>query len=175
MTPRPAAPVHRADGQRGGVRPAAARPAAHRAAQRQLRPRRLGRGRLSHSDAPPCIFIWRIANEMHRAASEWLQRPRGWWRREVRAAARAGDRRFGPLSALRAHTKAPYKTDLHRKTLRPLDRPWDGADSSIGASERESSGGSPARSARRSAAATPPRAQNVAYLVNDSSAYTPDG
>ena len=32
--------------------------------------------------------------------------------------ARAGNRRFGPLSALRAHTKTPYKTDLHRKTLR---------------------------------------------------------
>jgi hypothetical protein len=27
-------------------------------------------------------------------------------------AARAGNRRFGPLSALRAHTKAPHKTDL---------------------------------------------------------------
>ncbi len=27
------------------------------------------------------------------------------------------------LRALRAHTKAPYKTDLHRKTLRSLKRP----------------------------------------------------
>ena len=27
--------------------------------------------------------------------------------------ARAGNRRFWMLSALRAHTKAPYKTDLH--------------------------------------------------------------
>jgi hypothetical protein len=32
-------------------------------------------------------------------------------------------RRFGPLSALRAHTKAPHKTDFHRKALRALDRP----------------------------------------------------
>jgi hypothetical protein len=32
--------------------------------------------------------------------------------------ARAGNRRFGRLSALRAHTKAPYKTNSHRKTLR---------------------------------------------------------
>ena len=31
--------------------------------------------------------------------------------------ARAGNRRFSPLSALRAHTKAPYKTYLHSKTL----------------------------------------------------------
>jgi hypothetical protein len=34
------------------------------------------------------------------------------------ASARAGNRRFSCLSALRAHTKVPYKTDLHRKTLR---------------------------------------------------------
>jgi hypothetical protein len=37
--------------------------------------------------------------------------------------ARAGNRRFWLLSALRAHTKAPYKTDLHRKTLMALKRP----------------------------------------------------
>jgi hypothetical protein len=44
--------------------------------------------------------------------------------------ARAGNRRFGRLSALRAHTKAPYKTDLHRKTLMALNRlDRDGADS----------------------------------------------
>ena len=30
-------------------------------------------------------------------------------------AARAENRRFWLLSALRAHTKTPYKTDLHRK------------------------------------------------------------
>jgi hypothetical protein len=41
--------------------------------------------------------------------------------------ARAGNRRFWCLTimtALRAHTKAPYKTDLHRKTRRALNRPW---------------------------------------------------
>jgi hypothetical protein len=41
----------------------------------------------------------------------------------VALAARAGNRRFWRLSALRAHTKAPYKTDLNRKTLRALKRP----------------------------------------------------
>jgi hypothetical protein len=42
------------------------------------------------------------------------------------ASARAGNRRFWCLSTLRAHTKAPYKTDLHRKTLKnakALNRP----------------------------------------------------
>jgi hypothetical protein len=37
--------------------------------------------------------------------------------------ARAGKRRFLMLSALRAHTKAPYKTDLPWKMIRPLKRP----------------------------------------------------
>jgi hypothetical protein len=37
--------------------------------------------------------------------------------------ARAGNRRFELLSALRAHTKVPYNPDLHRKTLRALNRP----------------------------------------------------
>jgi hypothetical protein len=37
--------------------------------------------------------------------------------------ARAGNHRFGLLSALRAHTKAPYKNDLLRETLRALNRP----------------------------------------------------
>ena len=36
---------------------------------------------------------------------------------------RAGNHRFWLLSTLRAHTKAPWKTDLHRKTLRVLNRP----------------------------------------------------
>ena len=31
---------------------------------------------------------------------------------------------FRPLSALRAHTKVPYKMDFHWKTLRALNRPW---------------------------------------------------
>jgi hypothetical protein len=38
--------------------------------------------------------------------------------------ARAGNRRFRLLSALRTHTKAPYKMDLNKKTLRALNRPW---------------------------------------------------
>jgi hypothetical protein len=40
--------------------------------------------------------------------------------------ARAGSRHFSPLSALRAHTKAPYKMDFHKKkqkTLRALNCP----------------------------------------------------
>jgi hypothetical protein len=37
--------------------------------------------------------------------------------------ARAGNHRFWLLSTLRTHTKAPYKTNLHRKTLRALNRP----------------------------------------------------
>jgi hypothetical protein len=40
---------------------------------------------------------------------------------------------FGLLSALRAHTKAPYKTDFQRKTLMALNRPRDGADSAAAA------------------------------------------
>jgi hypothetical protein len=38
------------------------------------------------------------------------------------ATARAGNRRFDPLSALRAHPKAPYETDLRWETLRALKR-----------------------------------------------------
>jgi hypothetical protein len=45
------------------------------------------------------------------------------WPSVLRAAARPKSR-FGMLSALRAHTKAPYKTDLLWKTLRALNRPW---------------------------------------------------
>jgi hypothetical protein len=37
--------------------------------------------------------------------------------------ARAGNRRFWRLTSLRAHAKVPYKTDLHRKTLRTLKHP----------------------------------------------------
>jgi hypothetical protein len=36
----------------------------------------------------------------------------------IAAPARAGNRQFGRLGALRAHTKAPYKPDLLRRTLR---------------------------------------------------------
>jgi hypothetical protein len=39
------------------------------------------------------------------------------------ATARAGNRRFGLLSTLPSHTKAPYKKDLLWKTLRALNRP----------------------------------------------------
>ena len=39
------------------------------------------------------------------------------------ATARAENRRFQPLSALCAHTKAPYKMDFHGETLRVLNRP----------------------------------------------------
>jgi hypothetical protein len=39
------------------------------------------------------------------------------------AAARAGNRRFGLVSALRAHTKAQYKPDVLWRTRRALDRP----------------------------------------------------
>jgi hypothetical protein len=35
-----------------------------------------------------------------------------------------GNRRFGRSSALRPHTKAPYKTDLLWGTPRSLNRPW---------------------------------------------------
>ena len=31
---------------------------------------------------------------------------------------------MGPLSALRAHTEAPYTTGFHRQTHRALNRPW---------------------------------------------------
>jgi hypothetical protein len=40
-----------------------------------------------------------------------------------KATARAGTRRFWPLSALRARANAPCKTDLPRETLRAINRP----------------------------------------------------
>ena len=44
--------------------------------------------------------------------------------RWMRFTARAGNRRFRRLSALRAHTKkVPCKMDFHRETLRALNRP----------------------------------------------------
>ena len=45
------------------------------------------------------------------------------WPRSRCLSARAGNRRKGRLSTLRAHTKAPYKTYFYRKTLRALNRP----------------------------------------------------
>ena len=44
--------------------------------------------------------------------------------RLLQHSARAGNRRFWSLSDLRVHTKAPYKMDFRRKTLRALNRPW---------------------------------------------------
>ena len=41
----------------------------------------------------------------------------------VELPARAGNHRFGLLSALRAHTKAPYKPDLLWETRRALNCP----------------------------------------------------
>ena len=43
--------------------------------------------------------------------------------RSTLTTARAGNRRKGLLRALRTHTKAPYKPDLLRETLRALKRP----------------------------------------------------
>ena len=40
--------------------------------------------------------------------------------------ARAGNRRFWLFSAMCAHTQPPYKTDLLRKMLRPLNHPGRG-------------------------------------------------
>jgi hypothetical protein len=37
---------------------------------------------------------------------------------------RAGNRRLRLLSALRAHTKVPYKMNFHRETRMALNRPW---------------------------------------------------
>jgi hypothetical protein len=42
---------------------------------------------------------------------------------DIFPSARAGNRRFRLLSALCAYTKAPYKMDSYRKTLRALNRP----------------------------------------------------
>ena len=53
----------------------------------------------------------RVAPPAHRPRAGRFTRP-----------ARAGNRLFGRLSALRTHTKAPQKTDLYRKTLKALNR-----------------------------------------------------
>ena len=41
----------------------------------------------------------------------------------ARGTARAGNRRFRRLSALRAHTESPYRMDFHRGARRALNRP----------------------------------------------------
>jgi hypothetical protein len=61
--------------------------------------------------------VWGAGGRGHGAALDELRVD------AVADAARAGNRRFWLLSALRAHTKMPYKTDLYRKTLRALKRP----------------------------------------------------
>jgi hypothetical protein len=43
------------------------------------------------------------------------------WTKQA-AARGAGNHRFRLLSALRAHTKAPYEVDFHRETRRVLNR-----------------------------------------------------
>jgi hypothetical protein len=60
-----------------------------------------------------------------RSHGRGAARPVRWRRGAPRgsSAARAGNRRSRLLSALRTHTKVPYKIDLHRKTLRALNRP----------------------------------------------------
>jgi hypothetical protein len=61
--------------------------------------------------------------------------------------ARAGNRRFWRLSALRTHTKVQYKTDLHRETLRALDRV--GPDSIGRRPSKKPSGRLPGTAARK--------------------------
>jgi hypothetical protein len=61
----------------------------------------------AHAPASPAAIVARIAS------GEFF------WR-----TARAGNRHFLPLSALRAHAKAPYKIDLLWEALMPLGRPW---------------------------------------------------
>jgi hypothetical protein len=59
---------------------------------------------------------------------------------DSRGTARAGNRRFWRLSALRAHTKAPYKTDLLWKTPRALKRPGRARTGAGGPQELERRG-----------------------------------
>jgi hypothetical protein len=61
-------------------------------------------------------------SDLSAAALRTIRRARTQSLRNL-STARAGNRRFWRLSALRAHTKAPYKMDFHRKTLRALNRP----------------------------------------------------
>jgi hypothetical protein len=80
----------------------------------------------------PMAKLWRAAGgaiprsckQITEARKSLRGVPKAWpsWI-EPRPTARAGNRRFWGLSALCAHTKAPYRTDLHRETLRALNRP----------------------------------------------------
>jgi hypothetical protein len=47
---------------------------------------------------------------------------------EITPSCQAENHRLKLLSALRAHTKVPHKTDLLWETLRPLNRPETGPD-----------------------------------------------
>ena len=85
---------------------------------------------------PLSCAIDNCPHRIQRGAAEWRQRPRpggpglrtaptAWpaylkkphIATRTRPPARAGTRRKGRLGALRAHTKAPYEIDFHRKTL----------------------------------------------------------
>ena len=71
---------------------------------------------------------------------------------QLAASARAGNRRFCLLNALRAHEKAPHKSDLLWETLRALNRPgWTEPKAGVGKTQAEvvtdSATGLPARAA----------------------------
>jgi hypothetical protein len=63
------------------------------------------------------------------------------WSAKNSATARAGNRLFWCLSALRAHTKAPYKINFHRETLRVLNRPKAARTGRRVAKKRRAGGG----------------------------------
>jgi hypothetical protein len=75
--------------------------------------------------------------------------------------ARAGNRRFGQLGALRAHTKAPYKTDLDGKTLRPLNRPGRAGRDAVALRRRNGAKGRGARAADQEARDVQPGGRGV--------------
>ena len=64
---------------------------------------------------------------VHTRSFNWLIQPvnvafHEAFTENARVTAPARNRHFGPLSALRAYRKAPYKYDLLRETLRALNR-----------------------------------------------------
>ena len=75
--------------------------------------------------------------EIARGARRPSRRPRrrrsGAAQGRCRAAAQARNRRFELLSAMRAHTKAPYKSDLLWKALRALNPDREGVKGVKGA------------------------------------------
>jgi hypothetical protein len=64
------------------------------------------------------VAFWKVPRSSSQSASA----------RRSASAARAGNRRFGRLSALRAHTNAPSKNDVLWETPRALHRPRAGPD-----------------------------------------------